>query len=147
VAPDDVATLSDILMLRSTETPPESLEAALDLALPRTRIGRAEPFSIAWEVMGLGFRPETLEFEVSVQKTDRGVFRKVGEFLRLADRPRPIALSWSEPGPDEPGPAFHHLRLDLPVLDEGRYEIRLALRTAERSEATTTRSFEVVDSR
>lgn len=134
-------------MLRAVDSVPEALDEALHLALPRTRVGRAEPFAIAWEVAGLGFRPETFEFEVTVERIDRGVFRRVGEFLRLSDRPRPVALSWSEPGPTEPGPSFHQLRLELPVLEEGRYEVRLVLRTAERSDASTTRSFEVVESR
>ena len=36
-----------------------------------------------------------------------------------------------------------HLDLDLPSLDEGEYEIRLVLRTADRSDAVSTARFAV----
>lgn len=143
LAPEDVATLSDILLLAPAADEPTLLEEALELALPRPRLPPGQTFAIAWEVAGLGFRPEMLRFEVSIEKTDRGVFRRIGEFLRLAGRPRPIALSWEEPAPDVPGHLFRYLALDLPRLDPGDYRIRLVLRTARRSDAVATRSFEV----
>ena len=142
-APEDVATLSDLLMLRPASEDPTLLEEALTWALPRPRILPGQTFAIAWEVSGLGFSPETLRFELSVERTDRNVVRRIGEFLGLADRPQPLALSWEEPAPATPGAAFHYLELDLPPLDSGEYRIRLALRTANRTDAVTTRVFEV----
>lgn len=146
-APEDIATLSDILLLESGSDEPKSLEEAVGLALRRTSVRAGEGFAIAWEVAGLGFRPETLRFEVSVERTDRSVFSRIGGFLKISDRPRPLALSWEEPGPGEPGNEFHYLTLDLPPLDPGRYEIRLILRTKDRSDAETTRVFEIVSPR
>jgi hypothetical protein len=93
----------------------------------------------------LGFRPETLEYAVSVERTDRNVFSRIGDFLGLSDRPQPLALSWDEQGPGEPGHQFRYLDLDLPELDRGEYEIALTLRTRGRSEVVSTRHFEVVD--
>lgn len=144
-APEGVATLSDLLLLRPAESEPKSLEDAVHTALPRPRIRPGQTFAIGWEVVGLGFRPETLAFEVSVERTDRGVFQRLGQFLGLADRPQPLRLAWEEPGPEEPGPSFRSLSLDLPVLDEGRYEVRLVLRTEGRSDAVTTCVVEVVE--
>jgi hypothetical protein len=145
LAPEDVATLSDVLLLRPTDPEPESLEAALHASLPAPRLRPGQPFAIAWEIFGLGFRAETLHFEVSVERTDRGVLQRIGQFLRLTDRPQPLTLGWEEPGPDEPGPAFRYLALDLPELGEGTYEIRLVLHTVGRTEAVVTEAFEVVD--
>jgi hypothetical protein len=142
-APEDVATLSDILLLAPMADEPITLEAALDAALPRARILPGQTFAVGWEVAGLGFRAEGLEFEVSVERAGRGVLRRLGEALRLADRPQPLALSWEEPGPLEPGPRFHYLELDLPRLDPGDYRIRLVLRSTGRSEAVSVRHFEV----
>jgi len=142
-APDDVATLSDIVILRPTTDPPESLEEALDLLLPRPRIRPGQTFAIGWEVAGLGFRREGMRFEVSVRRVDRGLLDRVGGWLGLAGAAQPLALSWEEPGPERPGPVFRFLSLDLPVLDEGRYEIRLALHTEGRSETVATRAFTV----
>jgi hypothetical protein len=74
-----------------------------------------------------------------------GVLRRIGQFFGLADAPRPLGLSWEEPAPGEPGVLFRYLALDLPRLDEGRYEILLVLRTSDRSDAVTRATFEVRD--
>jgi hypothetical protein len=144
-ATEDIATLSDLLLLRAGGDP-GSLEVAIELALPRRRVRRDEPFAVAWEVSGLGFRPEMLEFEISVERTGRSVFRRVGEFLRVSDRPQRLGLSWEEPAARSPGASFHAIDLDLPPLDPGRYEIRLLLRTKDRSDAERVVEFVVEES-
>jgi hypothetical protein len=144
VAVEDVAAVSDLVLL-TPGVHPESLGEAVDHLLPRLTLGESERFAVAWEVAGLGFRPETLDFQISVERRGRNVFRRVGEFLRLADRPRPLGISWQEPAADAPGPSFHAIDLDLPQLDPGRYEIRLILRTADRSPVERTLEFQVVD--
>jgi hypothetical protein len=143
-APEDVATLSDLLLLRPVVPEPKSLEDAVHAALPSPSVRSGQTLAIGWEVVGLGFRSETLVFEVSVERIDRGVLQGLGQLLRLADRPQPLRLRWEEPGPVEPGHTFHYLRLDLPDLDPGRYQVRLVLRTAGRSDAATTRTMDVV---
>jgi hypothetical protein len=144
-ATEDIATLSDLLFLRAGGDP-GSLEAAIELALPSRRVQRDDPFAVAWEVSGLGFRPEMLEFEISVERTGRSVFRRVGEFLRVSDRPQRLGLSWEEPAAGSPGASFHAVDLDLPPLDPGRYEIRLLLRTKDRSAAERVVEFVVEES-
>jgi hypothetical protein len=140
---EDLATLSDLLLLAPSRSEPERLEDAVPLALPRTELTTNQPFAIGWEVAGLGFRAETLRFRVSVERIDRSVINRIGGFLGLSDRPQPLELSWEEPAPDEPGYDFHHLSLDLPPLEPGRYEIRLVLTTTERSDAVSAVAFEV----
>lgn len=140
-APEDVATLSDILLVRPGRPDPESLEEAVQRALPRAAIRPGESFGIVWEVVGLGFRPEVLDFELSVRRTDRGVLRRVGEFLGLNERARPLALSWEEVGPDRPTHMYRSLNLDLPALEEGVYELRLVMRTLDRSDVVSTLAF------
>jgi hypothetical protein len=117
----------------------------LALTLPTTDIHPDQELAIAWEVAGLGFRPETLRFELSVERTDRGVIRRLGEFLGLADRPQPLALSWEEPAPDRPSHHFRYLDLDVPPLDPGDYRIRLSLKTDGRSDVVAARSFTVFE--
>ena len=146
-APEDIATLSDVLFLEPASDEPETLEQAVGSALPRASLQAGQAFAIGWEVAGLGFRPETLRFEVSVERTDRSVFSRIGGFLRITGRPSPLTLSWEEPGPAEPGHEFHYLALDLPPLDPGRYEIRLVLRTRDRSDAQTAGVFEIAEPR
>jgi hypothetical protein len=112
--PPDVAALSDILLLEGDRAAPASLHEALPAALQRTEVRSGEALAIAWEVAGLGFRPEILELEVSVDRTDTSILRRLGALIGLADRPASLALSWEEPGPDHPAPLFRHLDLDLP---------------------------------
>lgn len=141
--PEDVASLSDILMLRPSSREPEVLAAALPHALKKAEILAGQTFAIAWEVSGLGFRSETLLFEVSVSSINRGVLRQIGEFLRIIEPARPLRLSWEEPGPLSPGPLFRYLNLDLPNLKAGKYEIRMVLKTAGRADAVSARVFSV----
>jgi tetratricopeptide (TPR) repeat protein len=140
---EDLATLSDVLLLEPVEGEPGTLADAIGFALPRAILRPDQPFAIGWEVAGLGFRPESLRFEVSIERTDRSVMSRVGGFLGLSHGPRPLTLSWEEPGPRLPTHQFHYLDLDLPPLDEGRYRIRLTLVTVNRSNAVTEVEFEV----
>ena len=141
--PEDIAALSDLLMLRPTPDPPGLLEAAIPLALLRTEVRRGQTFAIGWEVSGLGFRPETLAFEVTVNRVDRSLFRRIGEFLRVSGGPQKVSLAWEEPGPDRPSPLFRYLDLNLDRLDPGAYEVQITLRTAGRSEVVSGRRFTV----
>ncbi len=145
--PDDIAAISDVLLLAPTTPEPERLEEAVPRMLPSPVIRPGQTFAIAWEVTGLGFRPEGLAFDVSVVRTDRGVLRRIGEFLRLAARAESLELSWEEPGPREPSVLFRYMSLELPHLDPGHYEVRLTLRTEGRAPATTATAFRVEERR
>jgi hypothetical protein len=137
------AILSDLLLLAPAAAPPESLDEALAYALPRPEIASGDSLAIVWEVSGLGYRPETLDLEVGVERTGRSVFRRLGEIFRLASPPTAVGLSWQEEAPDRPEIAFRHLDIALPELDEGTYEVTLTLRSRGRSEAVARREFRV----
>jgi hypothetical protein len=137
------AVLSDLLLLAPTAVPPKSLEEALAHVLPAPEIASGDSLGVVWELSGLGYRPEILELEVTVERTGRGVFRRVGEMLRLASRPTTVAISWEEAAPERPGIAFRHLDIALPELDEGRYEVTLTLRSGGRSDAVARKEFRV----
>lgn len=141
--PLDVATLSDLLLLSPTAVAPSSLDEALPHALGVPEIDAGQGLAIAWEVAGLGLRPETLQFAVAVERVDRGLLRRIGEVLRLATQPVSVALSWEEPGPDRPAQHFRHLDLALPPLDPGAYVVTLTLRTAGRGDVVSRRTFRV----
>jgi len=140
----DIASVSDLVLLRTAESEPETLDEAIDLLLPTLEVPAGRPFGLAWEVGGLGFRSESLAFALSIERTDRGVLSRVGDFLGLSSPPTPLDLSWEEPGPGRPGPLFRSLTVEVPDLQEGRYEIRLILRTPERSDVVAVRRFDVV---
>jgi hypothetical protein len=142
-APPGVATLSDLLLLAPSEVPPDSLAEALPMVLLAPEIRRGASLAIAWELSGLGYRPETLSFEVTVERTGRSVFRRLGEALRLASPPRGVVISWEEAGPDRPRTVFRHLDLTLTDLEDGLYEVTVTLRGEGRSDAVARREFRV----
>ena len=145
--PDDVAVLSDLVLLSPHTTDLTELEAAVPLLLARPEIRTGEDFAVGWEVSGLGFRSETLEFQLSVARTGRGVLGRIGDFLHFTRRPIAWELTWQETGPPDPGHAFHLLNLSVPDLKPGEYRIELVLRTPGRTHARALRSFRVTDVR
>jgi len=135
------AILSDLLLLAPAADAPESLDEAMAHVLPMPEIMSGDSLAIVWEVSGLGYRPETMDFEVTIERTGRGVFRRLGEILRLASPPTAVAISWEEAAPDRPEVALRYLDIALPELDEGRYEVTLTLRSRGRSDAVARREF------
>jgi hypothetical protein len=135
------AILSDLLLLAPAAESPESLDEALANVLPRPEIASGDSLAIVWEVSGLGYRPETLDFEVRVERAGRSVLRRLGELFRLASPPTAVAISWEEAAPERPEVAFRHLDIALPELDTGAYEVTLTLRSQGRSDAVARRQF------
>jgi len=81
--------------------------------------------AVAWEVGGLGWAPEEVTYELSVQRAGVGVFRRLGQALGLVDPQRPLALSWTEPGPSRPGTVLRSVALELGPVDPGAYVVTL----------------------
>ncbi len=141
--PRDVAALSDLLLLDSTGPEPHALRDAVGRALVSTTIERGQRIAVAWELTGLGWRPEDVTYRLSVDRRGRGLFGRASRWLHLTGGDPPLSLSWSEPGPSRPGPGFHWLALELPELKPGRYRVRLEARISGRSTLVSTRGFQV----
>lgn len=123
--PPDVATLSDLLLLRGGEEEPEGVEAAARRALVRPAAPVGEPLAVAWEVHGLGWAPVEVRYELSVERTGVGVLLRLGRALGLVAPDRPLTLSWTEPGPSRPGPVLRVVGLDLGSAEPGKYQVTL----------------------
>lgn len=124
--PPDLPTASDLFLLRAGADA-ASLEEALDHLLVGA-LAPGQSFRVAWELNGFGWERETLEYELQVQEDGGGFFRSAGRFLGLVGDGEVTALSWSEPGPEAPGPFFRAADLSLPEgLDSGEYRIRLRI--------------------
>ncbi len=142
---DDLATLSDIVLLDpEVSILPSTLEAAVPALLPEARVRRGESLVVAWEVAGLGFRPESLHFELSLERADRGLIGRLGGFLGLSSGPQPVEVAWEEVGPDRPGPMFFALRLDPSGVEAGRYRLKIRLHTGGRTPVEQEREVTVL---
>ena len=141
--PEDLATLSDLILFNLGDSLPQDFDVALPMMRPSTRLRPNEQIAVGWELFGLGWRPEDVEFELSFYKEGGGFFGRLGRWLRVSSRKEPLRIGWEEPGPFEVGPWFRSVEVTLPDLDPGSYVFRLEVTTGGREALVRTRSVEI----
>lgn len=139
----DLPTLSDLLLVEPEVPDRSSLEEVAARALPRSWVGRGERVAIAWELFGLGYRSETLSYQLAFERPAPGLLRRAGRALGLFGPPRSQRLEWSEPGPERPGPFLRTVELDLPELEPGLWIVRLEVSVPGRSPLAREHSIEI----
>jgi hypothetical protein len=140
--PPDIATLSPLLLLEPGPEPTDAREALSRLDVDGV-VASGAPLLVGWEVWGLGWREETLSYRLTVEEAEGGFFHRAGELLGLVGRERPVALSWDEAGPEEPGPWFRSVAMDLPNVEPGTYDIRLEVVSPGRTTLVAEREVRV----
>jgi hypothetical protein len=144
IAPD-LAALSDLLIMDDSEIEVDELAQVLASVRPTRVVTAGEPIRIGWELTGLGWEPEEVEFSLSLYPPGEGFFSRIGRWLGFGgDRDEPLRLSWSEPGPFEPGPWFRYTRLELPPVLRGEYVLQLSVKLRGREELKMTRTLRIV---
>ena len=141
--PPDVATLSDLLLVDGDSVAPSTLEEAVDRALVHRTLPAGTPIGVVWEVNGLGWSPATLRYDLSLEAAGRGLFRRIGEGLRLMGPDRPLELSWEEPGPERPAPMLRHVSVAIPEVGAGTYRLRLRARVSGRADLIAATEIEI----
>ncbi len=144
VIPDDLATLSDLILLHPRDSLPESLFLALPSMRSSARLETDAPLVVGWEVFGLSPRQEDVSFQLSFYKEGEGFFGKIGRWLGLGGREEPLRIVWSEPGPSDMSPWFRSIEVTIPEVDPGEYLFRLKVTTLGRGELVRTRLVEIV---
>lgn len=140
----DVPLTSELLLLEEGPEPAD-LEEALSRWRLDARVRPGEAFLIGWEVWGLGWRRELISYRLSVRRLEGGFLRRAGRWLRLVGRGPSHVLEWDEPGPEEPGPSFRSISVELPSMDPGEYVLRLELVTTGRGTVVSERRLELVE--
>ena len=143
--PPDLATLSDLLLLEPRDSLPNDLMEAVPLARFTTELIAGERVAVGWELFGLGWEAEQVEYELSLYEEGKGFFQSVGRLFGFGRRDEPLRIQWSEPGPYEPGPQFRALNVDLPEVDEGDYLLRLTISLRGRESISVTRAVRVTN--
>ena len=141
--PDDLATLSDLILLHPGDTLPETLVSALPSMRSNTQLEGNGPLVLAWEIFGLGWRQEDVSFYLSFYKEGESFFGRIGRWLGFGGREEPLQLGWSEPGPSEIGPWFRSVEVTIPEVDPGQYVFRLGVTARGREELVRTRAVEI----
>jgi hypothetical protein len=126
-APDEMA-VSDLLLLRSTESLPDSLAAAVEEARGSDRVRPGEKLGVYWEVYGLSTadaRPLTMSLRLLDRR--QGAVRRLAERIGLVHSSDPIRMQWKEP-PAADGLAPRALILEVPAgLEAGTYTLELTV--------------------
>ena len=144
VIPDNLATLSDLILLHPGDSLPQSLFSALGSMRSSAQLETDRPLVLGWEVFGLGWRTEDVSFELSLYEEGEGFFGTIGRWLGLGGREEPLRIEWSEPAPSEIGPWFRSIEVTIPEVDPGEYLLRLGVTTPGREEVVRTRLVEIV---
>jgi hypothetical protein len=120
-------SLSDLVLLDRMLPDDATLATALGAIRPPGDLVPDEGLVVGWEVEAAESGFERLTYRLTLARTDRGLLRRVGEWLGIARAEEPLRLAWEEAPPQRPGPAFRTLELDVPGLEDGRYLLRLEL--------------------
>jgi len=136
--------LSDLLLFRAGENAPESIDAALEAAVPGDTLSRSRPIGIYWETYGIAESGESFDVGVTVERIDRSWIRGAKQLLRLAEPDNPLRLRWNDARPAAPGqPAARAITLDLGNQSPGKYRITVGLIRADGSVVASTRAIEL----
>ena len=141
-APDDLATLSDLILLNLGDDSPLDFDSALPHMRPTTRLRPNERIAVGWEIFGLGWRQEDVQFELSFVGDGPGFFGRVGRLLGMGGG-GPLRIGWGEPGPSDVGPWFRSVEVTLPELDPGLYTFQLVVSTPGREPLVRARVVEI----
>ena len=142
--PDDLATLSDLILLHAGDAPPQTLGSALPSMRSSTEVETDGELVLGWEIFGLGWRQEAVSFELSFDKEGESFFGKIGRWLGFGSREEPLQIDWNEPGPSGIGPWFRSVEVTIPKVDPGEYVFRLRVTAPGREELVQTRVVNVV---
>ena len=138
--------LSDLLLFRKDEDVPESVDAALDLAIPGDTVSRSRQIGIYWETYGVAESGESFDVGVTVERIDRSWVRSARQMLRLAAKDNPLRLRWNDARPAAPGEALNRaISLDLTNQPAGKYRITVGLIRTDGTVVSSARDIELRD--
>ena len=121
-----------------------TLEEAIPQLKPRLTIQSGEPIKLAGEIYGLR-NGETLNTRIGIARENVGIFRRLGEFMRLLESDTPTEMSFQDINIDGIGTVFRAIHIDLPDLETGHYTITVELEPSGREKMLLSRNIEVVN--
>ena len=142
--PPDVLAVSDVVVLESDREAESASEVAAALR-PSLVVRPDETLRIAFEVYGLGYRVEGIDFRVWLEEVGRGFFSRATRWLGFGSEEDRIAVSWTEPGPSAPRALFRSLDLSIPGLEVGEYDVVVSVQTRGRPAAERRRRIRVAE--
>ena len=145
--PPDLVSISDLLVGPGGEEEPNSVQDFRDGRLSRS-FHPGDRIAVGWEVHGLGWRREEIEYRVELVRREGGLLRSAGRFLGLVGDPVPVELGWTELVEDRLGPVFRGVVMGVPPeLEPGEYRLRVELRSSGRRTLVAEETIELLPTR
>lgn len=129
LAPDRIS-VSDLLFVESGPSLPADLAEATGRAHGGTVFARNTKIGLFWELYGQTPADSTLPISLTISPLETGLLRSALGALRVAPKPTPLNIRWQENGAAgvlSP----RSLLLDLSLLPPGKYEVMLAVGSAQ----------------
>ncbi len=135
--------ISDLLLYRARDEPPESVEQALETAIAGDAITVGERLGIFWETYGLAGDGEPVEVRVVLERLGSGWWRRARERLGLATAESPLQIQWPDARPSAGGVASRGVAVDLSALAPARYRVAVVISTRSGDVANAEREIEI----
>ena len=138
----DLFFLSDLLLLE-TGAEPAGAEEVAEVLRASTEVTGDEPLTLAFEVYGLRYPSELVDFKAWVEKRDEGFFTRAVRWLGLGADKEKVMIGWEEGGPEGWEPLFRTFSIALPGLEPGRYEVVIEVTARAHAPIEARREFTV----
>ncbi|SVB55222.1 uncharacterized protein METZ01_LOCUS208076, partial [marine metagenome] len=139
-----LASASDLLVLNGEGEVPNTLEEAIQQVKPNLQIQRGESIKLAWEIYGLRSN-ETISTRIELTRNNVGIFRRLGEFIRLLESDPLPDMSFQDSSIDGLQTVFRSVNVDFPNLEAGEYTITIELQPEGRENMLLTRDIRVLE--
>ncbi len=133
--------LSDLVLLEAAADPRDASQTA-NVLRGGTVYRGDDSLNVAFEVYGLGPGSQTISFRAWVAGGE-GLLSRLARWLRLRGPSREVSVEWEEASPPGLPPLFRVLRLRLPGLDAGDYELTVEVSVPGRTPTRRNRRFVV----
>jgi hypothetical protein len=122
-------TLSDVLLYRVTEEPPNTLDEAAALALGSMKVKNNEKIGMYWELYGVDAAGEqaTVTITVVPETQDEGFFARAGRRLNLMKATEPVSMRIGDQTTPGVNRASRAVALDISTLKKGVWRIEVEI--------------------
>lgn len=125
---DSALRISDLLVLRATDSLPARLDEAAPLARADARTAGSDTVWLYWEVYGVHHDAAAYTVALDLDREAGGILRRAGEWLGVVERAPPVRLRWQEQVLTDEGVRSHAAVLGLGNLPSGRYRLAVTVR-------------------
>lgn len=137
-----LVSLSDILMFETTGRLADNLGDAMGRMVTSNRVNGKQKVGLYWEIYDLNTTGESLPVALTLTRQRGSALERMRENLGLTPRITPISIRWSEPKSNV-AMAPRSILLDLSLVPEGKYDLRLTLGDEEHPITFTQRTIEI----